>query len=260
MNFTEDFLDQAQEAIESVFRSKRDTLVSANGNADHEFKDDKTVVTEFDKQMELDLKQALLKLDAGIGYEGEEFGSSGSRKTFWLVDPIDGTESFIRGLPFFRNMVTLIDNGQPVFTVVYRVVADDLFVAKKGGGAYKNGEKLEFSQRPLERTRIELWTKFGTAEIGPLLAGIEPMVENIRVTDEFLYVVEGKLDVHFAYKPISKPWDHAPRMLLMAETGAKVANIGSDTYDYNKGQWLAANPAVFDQLMQRINQILKVKK
>jgi myo-inositol-1(or 4)-monophosphatase len=255
MKQTADFLAQAQTCIEKVFKDKRAELVQASGSTEHQFKYDESVVTTFDKDMELELKHALQTLDSGIGYEGEEFGHEGNRQTFWLVDPIDGTESFIRGLPTFRNMVTLIDNGKPVYAVVYRPVSDELFIATQGGGTFVNGKKLVVSQRPIDRVRVEFATKYRNHSVQSVLAALEPKVENIRFTDEFLYVVEGKLDVHLVYKSGTKPWDNAPRMLLLAETGAKVANIGSDDFDYMNSDFLAANPLVFDQIMQCINQV-----
>ena len=252
MKFDSSFFKQAEKIIGSYFRSKQATLIAANGNVESQFKDDKTIVTELDKAMELELKEHLEKLDHGIGFEGEEFGSSGDRTTFWLVDPIDGTENFVRGLPFFRNMAALIHEGQPVFSVVYRVTADELFVATKGKGTFKNGAKLKVSSRPLERLRLEVSCIYKDKTALPVLDALAKQVEGLRTSDEFLYVVEGKLDGHLVYKSDTKPWDNAPRMLLMEETGARVANIGSDSYDYTKGDWLAASPAVFDQLVSII--------
>jgi fructose-1,6-bisphosphatase/inositol monophosphatase family enzyme len=252
MNFTDDYLKQAQATIEGIFRANRDKLMAANGTTASEFKDDKSVVTEFDRGMEEELKAALQPLDAGVGFEGEEFGAEGNRNTFWLADPIDGTESFVRGMPTFRNMIALIDNGMPVFAMVYRVVSDELFIAQKGKGTFRNGTKLTVSNRPLHRCRVEFATRFSKfPEAAKVAAALEAKVESLRNFDEFLFVVEAKEDVHLVYKD-TKPWDNAPRMLLLAETGAKVANIGSDTYDYMNNNWLAANPNVFDEIAQTI--------
>lgn len=260
MNFTDDYLDQAQVIIEKLFRSKREELLKASGSAAEEFKDDKSVVTAFDRAMEQQLREALMPLDQAIGFEGEEFGAEGSRTTFWLADPIDGTESFVRGLPFFRNMITLIDDGKPVFCVVYRVTGDELFVARRGQGTYRNGEKLIVSERPLHRMRIDLATRWDQPGVGAVAAALKPVVENLRSPDEFLYVVEAKLDAHLVYKSDCKTWDNAPRMLLLAETGARVGNLGklhADTFDYCDSNWLAAHPAVFDDLVAVIQKAEK---
>ena len=257
MKFTQAYLDHSQKVITEIFKGKRAELIAANGNVDSQFKDDKSVVTKHDQEMESELKAALSTLDPGVGFEGEEYGAEGNRETFWLVDPIDGTESFVRGLPFFRNMATLIDAGKPVLALVYRVITDELFVAKKGGGTSKNGTKLTISQRPLSRTRIELANKPSIAT-APLLEEIDKHIENFRTSDEFLFTVEAKMDAHFVYKESTKPWDNAPRMLLLEEAGAKVANLGSSTYDYTQSNWLAANPIVFDQLTAIIDKFNKV--
>jgi fructose-1,6-bisphosphatase/inositol monophosphatase family enzyme len=253
MNFSEDYLNVASRLIESIFRDKRSDLLAAHGNVDTEFKDDQSVVTAFDQEMESNLKKTLRKLDAGIGFQGEEFGKEGNTDTFWLVDPIDGTESFVRGISTFRNMATFIDKGKPVYTIIYRPVSDDLFVASTGKGATKNGKKIEISQRQLHRLRVEFATNHAHDEVWPVIKAIAKKVERVRFTDEFLYVAEAKLDVHIVYKSDTKTWDTAPRMLLLKECGAEVANIGSPGWDYQKNNFVAASPAVFDELFEVIN-------
>jgi fructose-1,6-bisphosphatase/inositol monophosphatase family enzyme len=112
MEFTNDFFIQAQGVIERVFREFRQELLDASGSVASEAKADKTLVTHLDKKIESELKAALQAFHAAekldIGIEGEEFGAEGSRSTFWLIDPIDGTDAFIRGTSYFRNMATLI--------------------------------------------------------------------------------------------------------------------------------------------------------
>ena len=115
MTLTNDFLMQAQGCIERAMRARRDDILKSYGNAHIDMKSNHTVVTDLDKSLEKEIRKVLLDFDKSIGIEGEEYGIEGSRGTYWLVDPIDGTENFVRGLPFVRNMVTLIDNNKPVF-------------------------------------------------------------------------------------------------------------------------------------------------
>ena len=65
----------------------------------------------------------------------------------WCVDPIDGTSNFVNGLPYFAVSVALLQGGRPVLGVVYNPVAEEVFWAERGGGAFLNGEKLPIKSR-----------------------------------------------------------------------------------------------------------------
>ncbi len=251
---TDDQLRQARTFIVEQFQGFRPRLLEAFGNIAEQMKDDATPVTDLDKQIERELRVALANFDSGIGFIGEEFGQTGNTETFWLVDPIDGTESFIRGIPSPRNMVTLIDHGTPVLTLVYKFVTDELFTAIRGQGAYKNGQPIHTSQRSLDRMWMEIATPLSEPAVASILAPIRKVINGYRVSGDFTLSVEGKIDALLVYKVGGGDWDYAPRGLLFQEAGAKVANIGSDTYDYRNHDFLAAPAHVFDQLMAIINQ------
>lgn len=244
---TDDWLKQAEAVVSGVFMAVRPEIVAAHGNIDEELKGDNSPVTALDKKMERRLKEALTEFDASIPIIGEEYGGETNGSTFWLIDPIDGTESFIRGLPFVRNMLALVVNNEPVFTMVYKPISDELFVAHKNKGAYKNGQRLQVSSRPMTRIWIDIATgRFdGTGLAGALAAE----VKSVKQIGDFTYMAQGSVDA-FLNGPGGGPWDYAPRGLLLQEAGAKVTNIGSDTYDYRNGNFLAAHPDVFDQLMK----------
>jgi myo-inositol-1(or 4)-monophosphatase len=254
MKPTADFFKQAQACLEKVVRDYRHQLLTAFGDVAHEIKEDNSPVTKLDLELELLMKDSLKKLDSGIGFEGEEHGKEGNDKTFWLIDPIDGTANFIRGIPFVFNMATLIDNDEPVYAFVYRFIPDELFIAKKGGGAYKNNQPIKVSDRPLDKAWIEIdTTYFGRPEAIPLIQAVESKIHRLRKIDDFTFVPQGRVDGHIVYKAGGKVWDYPPRALLISEAGGRVANIGSDTYHYRDLSLLATNPLIFDDLKQAIN-------
>lgn len=257
MNPTADFLAQAQATIEAVVRAYKPKLLAAHGHVELDIKSDHTPVTALDTELERLLRQALNNLDPGIGIEGEELGKQGNPDTFWLVDPIDGTESFVRGLPFVRNMVTLIDNGQPVFALVYKPVTDELFTARKGGGSFKNGQAVHVSDRPLERAWIELSVPLENPEVIPVVQAVRRRVNGYRLLGDFTYIVEGKVDGQLIYKPGGGAWDYAPRALMISEAGGRVANLGQADYAYRNFDMLACNPSIFDELMTTIAAAIK---
>jgi len=254
MKPTADFFVQAQQCLESVVRPYRRQILAAHGNVEAEIKADSTPVTALDTELEHLMRKALAQFDGSIGFEGEELGKSGSEETFWLLDPIDGTESFIRGLPFVRNMATLIDNGQPVFAFVYNPIKDELFTASENSGAFKNGQPIRVSQRPIDRAWIEISAPIQKPAVMKAILAVREHVNAVSMVREFTMVAEGKLDGQLMYKSGGGPWDYAPRALLAKEAGGKVSNIGSDGYDFRNNDILIANPIIFDGLMQVIMQ------
>ena|SRR5438309_8433747 len=255
MDYTNDFFIQAQGVIERVFRSNRPAILAAHGKIEAEIKGDNTPVTQLDKDIEEELRAALLKFDSSIGLEGEEFGIEGSRETYWLIDPIDGTESFIRGLPFVRNMATLIDNGEPIFTVIYQPTMDQLFVAAKGEGTYKNGQKMQMVERPLKRSMVELHVPISKNGVAKMVAELQKSIFGYRISD-FCYVAEGKVDALLVYGGGGGPWDYAPRALIIREAGGTVTNVGSDNYDFKINNMIASHPSIHDELQKIVTGAL----
>jgi myo-inositol-1(or 4)-monophosphatase len=235
-------------------------LLKAFGNIDATFKSDKTIVTMLDDFVETEIRKTLIAFAPEVGIVGEEQGAEGDTETFWLVDPIDGTENFVRGLTGTRNMVTLISDGQIVMTVVYQFMTDDLFTARRGGGAFKNGQPVHVSDRPASHSFVELSCPLDKQENAKLLQAVRGLVGGYRVSGDWLKTIEGKIDVLLAYNTGGGDWDYAPRALLMEEAGAVVGNIGAgldgSTYDYKNHNFLAAAPDVFASLNKAARAVL----
>lgn len=251
---TDDWLKQAQTVIADVMLGFRPEILAAHGNIDEELKGDNSPVTVLDKKLEQQLREALAQFDASIPIVGEEFGGEMQDSgALWLIDPIDGTESFIRGIPFVHNMVSLVIDNEPIFTMIYRPISDEMLVATKGKGAYRDGERIHSSTRPMHR----LWIDIATSQYNHtnLLAQLKHKVRGVKQINEFTFAAEGRTDALLNGKG-GGLWDNAARGLLLQEAGAKVRNIGSDTYDYRNGDFLAAHPDVFDELMEIITNSL----
>ena len=255
MNPTLAWLQDAEKHIRHTLDGLRPQLLEAQGKIGHHLKDDKSAVTEMDLLVEQKLQAALAELDANIPFSGEETGSDYNHKTHWLVDPIDGTEPFIRGLPFATNMVALIDNGQPVLGIVNNFMTGDYYMAIKGQGATCNGHALHVSLRPIDRAFVCIGSTSpgngpGFALLDMLRAelGINAVVKFAATGAEMMAVASGAIEARMTYKGRAKPWDFAPGALIVQEAGGRVANVGEDTYDYRNPSVLAANPQVFDIL------------
>ncbi len=111
-----------------------------------EFKSDESPVTLADKTIESEIRSALVATFPEIGILGEEHGFEGSENSdIWIVDPIDGTRSFISGHPLFGMLVGLTRNLQPELGIVAMPALDETYVGGPGLGARLNGEKISTS-------------------------------------------------------------------------------------------------------------------
>ncbi len=211
------------------------------------------LVTELDTSVEAFMTRRLEELYPDIGFVGEEYGGDREQERFWLMDPIDGTAHFIRGLPFCTSMLALIENGEVTFSVIYDFVNDHVYWAEKGQGAFKDEERLYVSERSLPDAyysyEIQL-KKEENREIFHNLLGNGLMLKTISAGWEFAMIAEGKIDARICIDPYGKDYDFAPGSLLVQEAGGIVRNIGSDTYDYKNLNFIAAAPKVYRDLVE----------
>jgi fructose-1,6-bisphosphatase/inositol monophosphatase family enzyme len=254
MSPTLDFLHEADRHIRMTLEKVRPQLLEAQGNIEHHLKDDSSAVTEMDTFVEAQLRDALQAFDKSIGFSGEEGGVDYDQKTFWLVDPIDGTEQFIRGIPMATNMVALIDNGEPILSVIYNFTLGDYYLAIKGHGATCNGHSIHVSNRTADRAWVTMTASNAKSGVPGLRDKLSEQVSRVRnfgaAGYQYPLVASGATEAHIQFNGSGHEWDFAPGALLVQEAGARIANIGSDTYNYREHNHIAANPVIFDQLME----------
>lgn len=209
------------------------------------------VVTELDHKTEQFLAQELGKFSADIGFRGEEFGVQSEANTTWLVDPIDGTAHFIRGLPFCTTMVALIENGTVVMSAIHDFVHGNTYWAIRGQGAYCNNEKISVSQRTLSQSILSFETHIEKPENYEKYLAVRKqagIIATINCGFEFAMIASGKLDGRIGLEPYGMDWDFAPGSLLVTEAGGVATNIGKTSYDYRNHDYIISNAAVHAEL------------
>ena len=231
-----------------VLKEWRPRLMEAWGTAQFDLKIDKSVVTALDKELEPAIKDALRGLSSEVGFIGEEHGREGPTDRYWLVDPIDGTEQFIRGLKACRTLLTYVEGNEALYALAYRFTTDDLYTARAGGGTYRNGVRIRRPERPLERSWIEISAKLGNPDVQKTVGKLIAKTRTWGYPHEFLDAVDGGVDAYIVIDGDGKAWDYAPRALLMKETGAALTNIGSDSYDFQDFSLIAAHPSIHDEI------------
>jgi myo-inositol-1(or 4)-monophosphatase len=209
------------------------------------------VVTELDRKTEQFLAKKLGEFSSEVGFSGEEFGTQSQADTTWLVDPIDGTHHFVRGLPFCTTMVALIENGQVVLSVINDFVNENTYWAIRGKGAFCNDKPISVSKRTLAQGLISLETHLEKPDNYKAYIEMRKrtgLISTINCGFEFVMVACGKLDGRIAIDPYGMDWDFAAGSLLVSEAGGVATNIGKTTYDYKNHDYLITNAVIHDEL------------
>jgi myo-inositol-1(or 4)-monophosphatase len=205
----------------------------------HQRKSDGSLFTEADLAAQDALSSRLPALYPGqvLGEEmtaeqhAEHWLSGG--EGLWCVDPIDGTTNFVNGLPYFAVSVALMQNGRSVLGVVYDPVADEVFCAQQGGGAYLNGERLPImTQVPtLKNSMAQVDFKRVPPQLAHELVSAPPYMSQRNFgasTLEWCYVAAGRFDVYLHGG--QKLWDYAAGSLILAEAGGHCCTLDKDDF------------------------------
>jgi len=151
----------------------------------------------------------------------------------WCVDPIDGTSNFVNGLPYFAVSVALMKKGRSVLGVVYDPVADEMFYAEQGGGAFLNGEPLPIKEHVphLRNAMSQVDFKRLPERLARELVAAPPYSSQRNFgasTLEWCYVAAGRFDVYLHGG--QKLWDYAAGSLILEEAGGLMCTLHNDDF------------------------------
>ena len=186
------------------------------------------LVSEMDRASEELIREIIRGARPDDGLTGEEGGSKPSRSGLsWLVDPIDGTVNYLRGLPNYSISIAVVSGQEAVAGVVYDPTLDETFTAIDGHGAALNGHPITCSSIPLPRAIIGTGFSYSAARRArqaQVLLGLLPAVGDIRrpgsAAVSLCWVACGRLDGFF--ETGLRPWDFAAGALIAREGGADV--------------------------------------
>jgi histidinol-phosphatase len=184
-----------------------------------ETKPDLTPVSEADRAAEEAIRGQVAASGRGEGVLGEEYGDDGS-DVRWIVDPIDGTRNFLRGIPIWATLLALERDGRVVCGVASAPALGRRWWAARGEGAWRDGERINVSRVS------ELAEGAVAATYARDLAAIEPRVWHARGLGDFwqhVLVAEGALDA--AVDAQLEVWDYAPLGLIVGEAGGRLTDL-----------------------------------
>jgi myo-inositol-1(or 4)-monophosphatase len=198
---------------------------------------------------------------------GEETGLTGDADAEyrWLVDPLDGTTNFIRGIPHYAVSIACLHKGKLAHAVIVDPVRREEFTASRGRGAQLNGRRIRVSELPsLEGALLGTGIPFKDHcddKLGPYVKSIEILAgqcAGIRragaASLDLAYVAAGRLD---AFWEIGlAPWDIAAGALLVREAGGLVADIDASDNYLESGNIVCGNPKCFKAVLQATKPLL----
>lgn len=244
---------KAARGLARDFGEVENLQVSRKGPADF--------VSAADHRAEEVIRAELAKARPGYGFLMEESGeSAGSDPQHrWIVDPLDGTTNFLHGIPQFAISIALERQGKLHAAVVYHPLADELFTAERGGGAFLNDRRLRVAARQnLADSVIATGMPFkghgDSARYMQELAGLIPQVAGIRrfgaAALDLAWVAAGRFD-GFWERALS-PWDVAAGILLVREAGGFVTDLAGREAMLETGDIVAGNESVHRQLLAHL--------
>lgn len=216
--------------------------------------------SEVDSMAEREIIRELKRAHPDYAILGEETGQTGKGRYTFIVDPLDGTSNYLRGIPHFCVSIALVDNGEPTDAVVYDPLRNELFTASRGNGAVLNDRRLRINGKR-ELPGAMLISGFAPRErqrIGPQLKAIEMLLteaEDVRRTGsaalDLAWVAAGRADGYV--EAGVKAWDIAAGVLLVREAGGKVCDFrGRSEKILFEGQCIAGPLKVVDAVQKTV--------
>jgi fructose-1,6-bisphosphatase/inositol monophosphatase family enzyme len=247
--------------LQQSFKEVGRIITENAGNIAFKDKLDGSPVTEIDKQVEDLLLRSFEAAFPGIPIYGEESGYTDSLPDFfWLIDPIDGTKSFIENIPAFTSMAVLIVGDETVASIIYNPSTDEMFIAQKNLGAYKNGEKLMLSLKPLPKKAASKGRYFELLNSFMEPAGVTCELAPVGAGFGFARVAEGQIAARFQLGSQGYIHDYATGALLVQEAGGAIIPVKDSSYNFRSKSFVACHPGLAPTIVDHLNEIRKMEE
>ncbi|GJM06416.1 MAG: inositol monophosphatase [marine bacterium B5-7] len=218
-------------------------------------------VTDIDARVETIIIEQIKEAYPAHHFYGEELGGTLEGDHVWIIDPIDGTNNFMRGLPHFCISLALQYRGVVEHGLIYDPMRDELFTASLGRGAFLNQKRLRVTGRDkLEKALLSTGAPlYGNIEklahYMKSLQRLYPRCSGIRrmgsAALDLAYVAAGRLDGFWECD--LKKWDVAAGALMVKEAGGLVGNYKGQQNVSNEGDIVAATPKLFLEIVKYLN-------
>lgn len=239
-------------ALETAREAGLATLRWFQAGDGFEWKPDHSPVTEADREAERIVRSRIAAEYPGEAVLGEEEGQTGMELTRWVVDPIDGTKSFVSGVPLFATLLSFEDEGRPVVGVAYFPALDEAVWAEEGGGCHWNGRPCRVrDEADLARAVVACGGHRHMAERGRA-DGLLDLAARCLATRTWgdayghALVATGRIDAML--DPVVQRWDVSAMAVIVREAGGRFTDFAG-----RDGVWdeaVSATPALHPTVIE----------
>lgn len=250
-------------AVALVLASEADLVAIDRYRAqdlDVQLKPDRSQVTDADTRVERIIREHLAEARPDDSILGEEFGTQGSSNRQWILDPIDGTSNFVRGVPIWGALISLVIDGAPEVGVVSAPALGRRWWAATGHGAWMQHDGSEprrlhvsgiadLAEATLSYNSLKHWDDYGRLD---QLVALSREVGRTRAFGDlwsYMLLAEGAIDIAGEFDV--KPWDIAALVPIVREAGGRITDAdGTDALDTLSV--LATNGILHDEILRRV--------
>jgi histidinol-phosphatase len=252
MGRTDELRELLDFAVGVAWRAGRSTLAHYQVGIAPDTKADGSPVTIADKEAERLARELILARFPDDGLVGEEHGEQrGTSGRSWILDPIDGTRTFVRGVPFYGLLLGVLEGDEPVAGVCYLPALGETVAAATGCGCWWNGRRCAVSQIDRLDEALIVTTDVEASERHGLGAGWDRLRKRSKMvrtwSDCYGYALVATGRAEAVMDPVVAPWDIVPFVPIFAEAGGELTTwprSGSPAVAPPVGSALGTNAAL----------------
>lgn len=242
-----------KDAVEIAGIGGDSTLKFFKQSFDLEFKKDRSPVTNADRNAELLMREAIKSRHPDHGIIGEEFGREREdADVVWVLDPIDGTQSFIHGIPFYTTLIGIMIHGRSEVGVIYAPALKEMVSAATGTGCYYNRDKVHVRSCDRLEDATFLTTDMDHIYKHGYTEQFEKLLAQTRIHRTWgdayghMMVATGRAD--FMFDPILNLWDAAALLPIIKEAGGSYFDVEGNE-SVKSGSAISTNPALKEKIL-----------
>ncbi len=248
-------------ALDAVWRAGRVTLAHFQTGLTPENKADNTPVTIADREAEQTLRRLIQSRWPDHSLIGEEYGQaagSGADSGYtWIIDPIDGTKSFVSGVPLYAVLLALVKDNESLLGVMHFPGLNEIVYAARGRGCYWNGRPARvsnvstLSKAVLLASDLNTFAGFGRSQAFQRL--VEATYIQRTWGDAYGYALVATGRAEIMVDPVMAIWDCGPLQVILEEAGGTFTDWEGTPTIFN-GEAIATNGVLFDQVMALVSE------
>ncbi len=250
LDFLKSCADQADDIARHYFQTSRFKIQQKSNN---------TPVTQADLECESKIREMAQQFYPGLPIMGEEHGQCPPDAPLKLIiDPIDGTQNFIRGLPFFASLLAIEENGKIVAGTVSAPATKERWWASAGEGCFYNGTKIHVSDLSDISASVAFHSSIYGSEAKGACPGFLPVLQATKrqrgVGDYYCHMLVAMGCGEFAVDFNLNVWDMAPMKVIIEEAGGRMTNAYGEDTIYTPSI-VTSNGKFHDQIVKILNQV-----